>query len=636
MTNKKIVSLLIPIVFEIIYFIFASRLSEGGANNIILYLGSLLLFVAVYFIGSFAADKLAKKVIISQRLELIVGIVGAAAMTLWVGKVYATGALADATENYIHVFYLIAVLSLTAFLFISLLNASDDSDKFSKMKRLLFAIPVIACQTLFLYQPNIFLQQFGGLYHIDAYTNTIINVVQLAPYSDLNRCIYGHYGLFFILPVKLLVKLGANEWLTITGCIAAVGCLTFCCQYYVLNKITKNNIVFYLSCLAIATPSFAIYGVGIYYQVLPHRYLFPAITMLGILCALEHKESKSVRAIMWIVSSLALLWNFETGIIVLFVWTVCSLYIHLQKAGRWSIGEILKHVLMALLMFALSLGVANAYNLAVGGQIIGLKSLIYPVASSVWSIEGLQIALGTPDGSYFIGLVILLSIVCVYLKRAFKLSLDSIEMAIWLDALLGLGVFVYYMNRPVAGNETIYYFELVLAMTYIIEKATLSEAEKPDCLLYKYKYILALYLSLRIVSMAFSSLFNVGMSYDSRNIAEAYSISRLREELFDVVDRELPADTPAFGDGVNPLYASIGRDTMIHIEDWPDIWYLDTPELYNQSTINSLIDYLNENKFANILVNEKQAIYLPEGYVLVKDYYGWSEGYTFGWYTLAK
>lgn len=271
-----------------------------------------------------------------------------------------------------------------------------------------------------------------------------------------------------------------------------------------------------------------------------------------------------------------------------------------------------------------------------GGQIIGLKSFIYPVASSEWSIEGLHIALGTPDGSYFIGLVILLSIVCVYLKRAFKLSLDCFEMAIWLDALLGLGVFVYYMNRPVAGNETIYYFELVLAMAYIIEKATLSEAEKPDCLLYKYKYILALYLSLRIVSMAFSSLFNVGMSYDSRNIAEAYSISRLREELFDVVDRELPADTPAFGDGVNPLYASIGRDTMIHIEDWPDIWYGDTPELYNQSTINSLIDYLNENKFANILVNEKQAIYLPEGYVLVKDYYGWSEGYTFGWYTLAE
>ena len=54
---------------------------------------------------------------------------------------------------------------------------------------------VAACvQGWFLYTPNPFKDTFGGVYHLDAYSNSIINSLSFTPLEEYSMSIYGHYG----------------------------------------------------------------------------------------------------------------------------------------------------------------------------------------------------------------------------------------------------------------------------------------------------------------------------------------------------------------------------------------------------------------------------------------------------------
>ena len=74
--------------------------------------------------------------------------------------------------------------------------------------------------------PNIFgRSEAGDHFHAHAYYNSVYNVYQGLPYTDTMTSIYGHYGLLFKIPMKLV----GGDFRMFVLMIAALGTLAHVC-----------------------------------------------------------------------------------------------------------------------------------------------------------------------------------------------------------------------------------------------------------------------------------------------------------------------------------------------------------------------------------------------------------------------
>ena len=78
----------------------------------------------------------------------------------------------------------------------------------------------------------------GDPYHGEAYLESIYNVADGIPYEELTTGIYGHYGLFFLLPMKIF---GAKA-VVIQFLIALVGVVTDLAMLYCIHHLIKNEL----------------------------------------------------------------------------------------------------------------------------------------------------------------------------------------------------------------------------------------------------------------------------------------------------------------------------------------------------------------------------------------------------------
>lgn len=93
----------------------------------------------------------------------------------------------------------------------------------------------------------------GDPYHGEAYLESIYNVADSIPYEELTTGIYGHYGLFFLLPMKIF---GAKA-VVIQFLIALVGVVTDLAMLYCIHHLIKKNWVRLLMALVVPVILFA-------------------------------------------------------------------------------------------------------------------------------------------------------------------------------------------------------------------------------------------------------------------------------------------------------------------------------------------------------------------------------------------
>ena len=93
----------------------------------------------------------------------------------------------------------------------------------------------------------------GDPYHGEAYLESIYNVADGIPYEELTTGIYGHYGLFFLLPMKIF---GAKA-VVIQFLIALVGVVTDLAMLYCIHHLIKKNWVRLLVALVVPVIPFA-------------------------------------------------------------------------------------------------------------------------------------------------------------------------------------------------------------------------------------------------------------------------------------------------------------------------------------------------------------------------------------------
>lgn len=627
-------SLVAAAIVLFIYFFQASVWSENGRfSNIKLYIVGVAIFFIVLIVGIIIENTIAK----NKEMPLFVKKIGIVWMVIGSGYyLYQSFCLEmDSLYNQPAAYLRHNIPGLIYFLIMTICTVISfflikKSHAGSREIKILFSGLSAFIQAWFTYAPNFFKDNSGGLFHMDAYTNSIINALNLSSFEQYSASIYGHYGIFFIIPVKVLHKLGFNQWRAVTITIAILAGIVFAMEYWVISQIIDNDLIFMMAVLAGTVISTQIYY-NQFYQMLPHRYVFQAFLLGGTayIYKKENRDKKIFKIMMWILAAAAIVWNTETGIVCAIVWMLGSLYIDAEKDRRYTLKIIAKNAGLLVIAVMCAYGFVNLYNILVGGNIVTFQTFLYPLGSNSFPVENLQLVLQIPCAGYFLPILLLLGILGYYFIKIIKADLNKKEFIVILAAIMGIGVYTYYMNRAVTSNAAIVSFTFVLAAAYVVDQNFgKGEWEVP-------KKISAAHIGsgmclIAIVSMMLSSIASFGTTLAGKT-QTTFETESLNQFVEDIKGR-IPEGTVAFGMGTAQLFSYMNLKTGIYIADWEDLdGSINGGEtIMNQEALNYLISKLDESQYPYIFINTLQAGYIPEGYVQI-DTYDYN-GYSFALY----
>lgn len=434
------------------------------------------------------------------------------------------------------------------------------------------------------YAPNIFQDIQGGTYHSHAYTNSIINVCWMTPYSEDMECLYGHYAILYMPFLRALHKFFHVDYLTgifaLSAVIAGISILLF---LYVLNYFAKNDLIFYLGMLAIGEEYFENLQGGVYLQVHPHRMIFPIL--LVFLALREYIKQKKYSVTVICVLSLSFVWSTEVGIVTMVSFALYRWVQAVMDGNPFSVRKLLLTVrelaLYVLLPFGISWIVINGYNLLAQGEILDFAEFMFPLISDRGYID--QIELPLPDithawaaaSALFMGAVLpaVWQILFPVRKEEGKRPL------FFLFGIMGLMLMLYYINRPVEGSMFIVLFFVLILQAVILQRSQEvyrkwklkkdSVFEEPDrfCAL-----LLRAVTVLILFAMASACVYSMPKAWkiSSETIWKRGELAEFAQYVYE----QVPPDAVAFGEGVPELMSMIDRDTHLHVTEWS---YLNMP-----------------------------------------------------------
>lgn len=611
------------VLFGYYYFLGAKWSRTGVMGNIPIYLVSVLLFFAVAGICALvlAAIDLRKPIRISAGAGKLTAALLIPMMAVFLLFCHRNeiDAIAFATNYLRHEIpewmYFLLLLPCAVLVYWTIRRVSGSS----KLWRFFLAGLVAFVQALLLWLPNPFLGDPGlVLYHVDAYTNSIFNTLACAPFELYSSSIYGHHGLFYFVPVKLLHKFGMSYWMALTVVICMIAFITFFCEYWCIHRMVKNDVVFSLAVFATSMISTQMFRT-VYYQMLPHRLVFQALMMVGCVIAYQKPRSVPIRVILWVVAGLSMLWNIETGVVIVAVWTLACIYLDAMNQRKYTLGVFVKNACFALIAAVMGYAVINGYNLLVGGNPISISTYIYPIGSPNYRIEMLQLPLMSPAKGYFMIIALMLGVMGLYLLDGIHIRLDEKGYIAFLAAAMGLCLFTYYMNRAVNTNAVISAFSMILLLAYACdcflacgeEESHTPRGWKRLLASLKIRTVIGVACMVILTGMSLASFASLGDSFKGKSSTawETKSISNFIWE----ADEKIPRDSVAFGTYTAQLFGLMHRYTGIYIADWPDTIASWLEEPLNPDAVAKLAQTLEENQFEHIVVNADEAGYLPEG-----------------------
>ncbi len=492
---------------------------------------------------------------------------------------YSSGGLLRNNEQIHWLYFFFLALFAASFVYISF------KSRIRSYNRKLIITVLAILLGLMTFAPNPFLDAGGTLYHIHAYDNSIINIINGIPYDEYNISIYGHYGLL-IAPFSKLI--GGNYY-SITLIISIISIITFWCVFFICDYFIETDIVFLGTIFAVGGIVTLLYQGGQYYQVLPHRIVFPVLTLVYIIKI--NNYTKKHYLFEFILGTLAVLWNLETGIFCLIVIGINELLLSTiirKNSIRYVVAEMFKVTLLSILSIVSSYLVVVFYNYLCGyKKLLSVLDFIYPFGATDYSIEGLRLVLPTVFSVYVVTVVISGVIILdsfIHMKDSDD-GYDSkkyiIKICIAISAICSM---VYFINRTAYSNISIIWIQFIIMIAIIGDKKMNEE----NCsYIKKAESILALLL---LFAIAIESLLYTNAIITSR-LNSTWNTDSM-DSLLKEIEENVPEDTIAFGQGVPEIYSELDWDTGVYCIDWSDMntrsikYVRETVSSYNQVFAN--------------------------------------------------
>lgn len=327
-----------------------------------------------------------------------------------------------------------------------------------------------------MYTPNIFGRgEWSDYYHAHAYYNSIYNVHWGMPFTGDTTSIYGHYALLWKLPMKLI----GGDFRGFVFLMACVGAITHFCAFLIIHQLVKSRLIRIVAAIAASCAILGMRG-GYYWQLWPHRLVFPMIVLLYAVWVLKHKKQGwKTDVIAYLLCMISVIWNTETGIILAAAWAAMRISMFFSERNiKWkkALAGILLHGVGVVCSFAGAFGVVNLYNMAKGSPANTIQEFLMPLLSDSYMTDVLQMELPLFPCGYMVYIVLFfIGVASGIVKWRWFRKESSADMwktnVVFFLSISALGRLVYYINRPAYHNLDCSYLSAIIIMAYLGEKA---------------------------------------------------------------------------------------------------------------------------------------------------------------------
>ena len=459
------------------------------------------------------------------------------------------------------------------------------------------SIPSLIIQVGLLYGDNVF---EADMHHLHAYFNSIINTLSAEPFDECMSSIYGHYALFYVIPVKIFsTVLGISSLSGIVLVICLVGGITFAASYCLLDKLIDNNIIYCISVMAFTVISTFFGEIRQYYQLLPHRIFFQALILYGAWHAVYVKQRKWL---LWLICTGAMLWNIETGFVCCAASFALYLWFDIDHDKKYSrvILYAVKNLLIVTSAFGAAYFAVNIYNMYNGGKWNSVKTFIFPLMNSSYMQDVLVRPFPVFFAGCFLEVILFMGVLCYCGSRLLSSAggnnnLDHKKYVFMaFNSLMGLGSLVYFMNHPVGSTLYISHVELVILLAVCADIKTALPYKFRGRFIDNFRWMARWFAVLVLLSLVLDSARSVGIAVDNR-MSTTWDPDSL-EDICGAVGKHIPEGTVGFGKGVPELYSALNRETGVYVGDWSDYSFFDMSEIDDVMQTSDWI-FANEQSF---------------------------------------
>ena len=378
---------------------------------------------------------------------------------------------------------------------------------------------------------------------------------------------YGHYALFFYVPLKIF---GAST-LTISIISGILFAVSFLCLMGAVHVLVKSN---YVKILIAAAGGLAVAiqaSLNIYWQTHPHRLIFPAIMILFIALASKRKLTKRDYVIGSLISVLSLLWNFESGIASVAAWlffVIINYYQHNDITIKNFIKIIFKVSVTFVIYISIPFLVVNLYNMSLTGfdtaHILSFRMFLGSISDESY-IEALQTKLLWGNLPYLYVIVIFLGCIAWALRDTSIISeargpsgVSAVAASV---SVAGLALLTMWINRTVSTPSGIFILIAISLGLILYGTAGGIKRLKEWKTFEIYELLKVSVCSLALMGLVFmgATATNIGETLDDRYSSGCYDYAwfvHFTEE----VEANVPKDTLAIGQGTTAIYMELGWD----------------------------------------------------------------------------
>ncbi len=471
-----------------------------------------------------------------------------------------------------HKAYYLFLLALTLMTFWCVRRHSRN-----RRLRIVLSLVTAGINALLLYAPNMIVDGGGGMQHIDAYTTSITNVMHFIPFSETSLSIYGHYGLIY-LP---LVKLFGNSYMAIAVAIAVFSFITYFAVCAAADIVIENDWVFALTAMAVTGTTTILSRRGQYYQINPHRLLFPALVILLIVLEeyrFTEKQNRFRIPAELILGTLSLVWNLETGLFSVIILSAHELFRVLGRNRLFSVPvlmTVIRKAAYCIVSFLLAYGIVGCYNLMTGGSFGSIRTYIYPLMSGTYNVNNLRLPLPGATALYvFEALLFVITVTVTAVRQLLQPETQNRRQAVLFTvALSGCASIVYFLNRTAYGNMSIQHMQTALLLGLLAdplferEPEELRKALKRTSAAFYTAFRMSVYFGL--LWLAFEAAITMPVCASNR-AGIVWSMGSMNA-LLDDIRATVPEDTLATGIGLPAIYQQLGWDTRCYTIDTMDM-----------------------------------------------------------------
>lgn len=415
--------------------------------------------------------------------------------------------------------------------------------------------------------------EVGALIDTVSITETIYNVVDLIPYNLHSSTLYGHYGLFFLIPLKIF----GTKFLTIAIFLAFAEIVEHICFLYIINSIKCRNWIKAIIALgAIVRPTFR------YPAVTPIRTVWPIIVCAWIVYLYNNSRyDKKYTFISYLLVGLSILWNTETGIGCLFgilgfyVWIIIKDYLSLQIKRVHVYKQLISHILLTVFSIFFPIALVNLYNFFCGYKRVIFRSFFFPLYKRDFSVEFIRtnVPIGNHIWMYIISILLgcfVLSVFdLIYGKR------QEQSAAIFAITSIGIVIFCYYFNEAHWGCLDIMLKICAILSTYLISKSFyLFECSSGEIVsqIQRAMVLVALFIW---GNLAVSSFLTDPVRVHNMYQKQQFNTRTVLEDANNNIEKNVPENIYGVGVGISIIYHELGWDNYAHYRDLSSIDLVD-------------------------------------------------------------